>query len=122
MAFKYFTANPVRETNDCIIRSTANATGREWQEVMKEFCDIAIEKYDMPNAYPVALEYMNRYGYKEEYIHPSEPTTVEQFCKDHPTGRYIVLLEDHALSVIDGDVYDLQDCMKSLVVSFWTVK
>ena len=122
MVFKYYTANPVKETNDCIIRSVANATGQDWQTVMREFCDIAIEKYDMPNAYCVAQEYMNRRNYEEEYPYPTPPLTVSQFCKEHPQGKYVVLLENHALSVIDGDIYDLEDSAEQTVVSYWIVE
>ena len=46
--FKRFTANPKNETNDCAIRSFANAEGKEWQQVAKEFFDIALEEYLMP--------------------------------------------------------------------------
>ena len=55
--FKRFTANPKNETNDCAIRSFANAEGKEWQQVAKEFFDIALEEYLMPNDLWVATKY-----------------------------------------------------------------
>ena len=55
-----FTKNPKNETNDCIIRSIANAEDREWVDVMREMCDLAISMYNMPNAYEVNQDVMNK--------------------------------------------------------------
>jgi hypothetical protein len=62
MAYIEHTSNPVRVTNDCIIRATATATGLTWAEVMKDFCDIAINMYDMPNNFRVIDAYMSEHG------------------------------------------------------------
>ena len=43
--FKRFTANPKNETNDCAIRSFANAEGKDWQQVAKELYDKADVSY-----------------------------------------------------------------------------
>lgn len=123
MVMKYirYTANPKNETNDCIIRSIANATQTSWEDVMREMCDIAINLYNMPNAYEVAKEYMGRRNYPEEYTRSSEELTVAEFCTQHPTGNYVVLTEVHAISIINGDVYDLQNSLYDRVVSYWKV-
>lgn len=121
LKFIRYTANPKNETNDCIIRSIANATQTPWEDVMREMCDIAIELYNMPNAYEVAKEYMDRRKYSEEYLRSSEELTVAEFCQQHPTGNYVVLTEIHAISIIDGDVYDLQNSLYDRIVSYWKV-
>lgn len=123
MVMKYirYTANPKNETNDCIIRSIANATQTSWGDVMREMCDIAIDLYNMPNAYEVAKVYMERRNYPEEYTRSSEELSVVEFCAQHPTGNYVVLTEVHAISVINGDVYDLQNSLYDRVVSYWKV-
>lgn len=114
------TANPQRETNDCAIRSIANATGRPWQNVMRELCDIAIEMYDMPNSTRVIDEYF--YNRKIFANQPSQPTNVLQFASEHPSGRFVVCLTDHAISIIDGDYYDLVDSGKGEIVDYYEVK
>lgn len=121
LKFIRYTANPKNETNDCIIRSIANATQTPWEDVMREMCDIAIELYNMPNAYEVAKEYMDRRKYPEEYLRSSEELTVAEFCQQHPTGNYVILTEVHAISIIDGDVYDLQNSLYDRIVSYWKV-
>ena len=118
--YKHFTANPKNETNDCIVRSIANATKTEWQTVMRELCDLAIEMYQMPNNGEVVDEYFYKKGI---YCRaPKEPITVEQFCKQNPKGAYVLGVAGHALSVIDGDYYDLTDSGNSLVLDYYDIQ
>ena len=120
MSFVKFTANPKNETNDCIIRSIAKATDRPWQNVMKEMCDIAIEMYLMPNNSEVIEEYMYR---RKKFVYsPSNPTTVQQFAAENPVGRFVICGEDHAIAIVDGDWYDLNDSANTKVVDFYHVE
>lgn len=121
MAFVEFTANPRKKrTNDCIVRSIANATGRPWADVLKELCEIGIELSNMPNAGEVVDEYM--YRRKIFANQPSTKMTVAQFAKEHPVGRFVIGVPDHGVSMIDGDWYDLVDSGSADVVDFYEVK
>lgn len=123
--FKRFTANPKNETNDCAIRSFANAEGKEWQQVAKEFFDIALEEYLMPNDLWVATKYAEKYGYEDGYIYPDNPYNVARFIQTHPTGKYVVLVsgeQSHAISIIDGDHYDLYDSINEPIDQYWTIE
>ena len=115
------TSNPQNETNDCAIRSFANAEGKEWKEVAKEIFDMALEQYRMPNDFFVICDYADKHGYEEGYVYQDSPITVGQFVAQHPTGEYVLLLEDHALSVINGDYYDLVDCANANIKQYWTI-
>lgn len=120
MAFIRHTANPKNETNDCIIRSIANATNRPWQDVMRELCDIAIEMYQMPNNGQVVDEYMYR---RKIFVYtPDEKITVSQFAAKHPKGRYVIGVKDHGVSIIDGDWYDLVDSGNEEVLEYYKVE
>lgn len=123
--FKRFTANPKNETNDCAIRSFANAEGKEWKEVAKEFFNIALENFLMPNDLFVASEYAMKNNYEEGYIYPDNPFTVSRFAQVNPTGKFVVLVGDdeggHAVSIIDGDYYDLVDSANCLINQYWKI-
>lgn len=123
--FKRFTANPKNETNDCAIRSFANAEGKEWKEVAKEFFNIALENFLMPNDLFVASEYAVKNNYEEGYIYPDNPFTVARFAQVNPTGKFVVLVGDdeggHAVSIIDGDYYDLVDSANCLINQYWKI-
>lgn len=120
MAFIEYTANPKNRTNDCIIRSIAKATERPWADVMKDMCDLSIELCLMPNDIVIANRYLAKRGWFDEMV-PDRTMTVNTFCATHPTGRYVVLLADHALSVVDGDYYDLVECGNSYILNYWEV-
>ena len=120
MAFIRHTANPKNETNDCIIRSIANATNRPWKDVMRELCDIAIDMYQMPNNGAVIDEYM--YKRKIFVYTPQTPITVAQFASENPKGRFVIGVQDHGLSIIDGDWYDLVDSGKEQVKEYYKVQ
>lgn len=121
MAFIEFTANPKKKrTNDCIVRSIANATNRPWADVMRELCDLAIEFCTMPNDGEVVDEYMYRRRWFADQ--PKTPTTVAQFAAEHPQGRFVIGVKDHGVSIIDGDWYDLVDSGRDLVVDYYEVK
>lgn len=123
--FKRFTANPKNETNDCAIRSFANAEGKEWKEVAKEFFNIALENFLMPNDLFVASEYAMKNNYEEGYIYPDNPFTVSRFAQVNPTGKFVVLVGDdeggHAVSIINGDYYDLVDSANCLINQYWKI-
>lgn len=120
--FKRFTTNPKHETSDCAIRSFANAEGKEWREVAEEIFQMALDEFLMPNDFSIISKYAEKHGYEEGYVFPDNPINVEQFAQKHSTGKWVVLLEDHAMSVIDGDWYDLVDCSEYPVVSYWEIK
>lgn len=120
MSYIHHTANPKNETNDCIIRSIANATGRPWKDVMKELCDIAIDMYLMPNNSEVIDEYMYK---RKIFVYPTDGNiTVEQFAVENPSGRFVIGVKDHALSIIDGNWYDLVDSAKEKVLEYYKVE
>lgn len=120
MAFVRHNANPKNETNDCIIRSISHATGRHWQDVMKEMCSYATEMYLMPNDGRVVEEYM--YNRNIFAYNVNEPMTVKEFAAQNPSGRFVVGVEDHALSIIDGDWYDLTDSADAKVLEYYKVQ
>lgn len=52
----------------------------------------------------------------------SEPKfTLEEFAKNTPTGRYIVLVTGHLTTVIDGVIYDTWDCGSRKVQCIYTI-
>ena len=47
--------------------------------------------------------------------------TINQFCKKHPNGAYLIGVRGHALAIIDGNVYDHSFRIKRQVNSAWRV-
>lgn len=67
-------------------------------------CDVQIS-----NA--VLAAHMKDKGYRQKALPDTCPScyTVEQFCIDHPWGKYLVATGTHVVAVIDGEYYDSWD-------------
>lgn len=118
--YKYFNPNPKGlETGDCVIRALCAVTGKSWYEVFDIICKNARENGVMPNSgtkFDVESR-MKLFGLKRKVI--PKPTkggscyTVEQFCKNHRKGKYILTIAHHEMAVVDGKYYDIYSCWDS---------
>lgn len=124
------------KTGDCVVRSISTALNYNWYMVHDELCFLSRKIGDMPSSNRVWKQYLRNKGCTE-YIAQNEcPNclTVEQFCKAHPKGRYIlstvayskardniVVTGTHLLAVIDGDYYDTWDSGNDVPLSYFVV-
>ena len=118
------------EKNDCVVRSVASAadiTYRTAHNFCKEFFGRTdkrgtnnmniVTQMLLAETSGIELEgkkfgvrvlgrdrIKNRYKLKGEIIYRQK--TLKSFIQDNSKGRYIVMIANHALSVIDGEVYD----------------
>lgn len=56
-----------------------------------------------------AFDSVKKAKIKEGPYSASNRICVSHFCKNHPKGRYYVLVRGHAFAIIDGVVYDYYD-------------
>ena len=112
--YKHFNSNPKGiEGPDCVIRALSALTNKSWYEVFDIICAHARQNGVMPNDGSKANveARMKLFGLKRcKVAKPKKGSTcysVQQFCKDHPKGRYILIAAHHEVAVIDGYYYDL---------------
>ncbi len=93
---------------DCTVRAITKATGKPWDEVYIGICIQGFLMCDMPSNNSVWGSYLKSKGFKRHLLPDSVPDdyTVEDFCRDHPKGIFVVAVHNHVLTVIDGDAYD----------------
>ena len=62
------------------------------------------------------------YLYRKGYIRKFAPYgyTVKDFCREHPKGRYLLVLDNHVVTAVDGDYYDIWDSGNELLIYYWT--
>lgn len=110
--FKRYNPNPAgRRTTDCVIRAISKAFNYGWDTSFNEVVRQARRLYDMPDANHVWGSYLEERGFKKRvvpYVCP-DCYTVRDFCKDHPSGTYILGTGKHVVTVVDGDYYDTWD-------------
>jgi hypothetical protein len=46
--------------------------------------------------------------------------TVRDFANEHPHGKYLLVLDEHVVTVVDGDYYDTLDPGDEIPRYYWT--
>lgn len=110
--YRYFNPNPFSlNTGDCTVRAICAATGMSWDMAFDELCDKAKEIGEMPSSNNAWGQYLQDLGYTYKSIPNTCPFcyTIEDFCKDHPKGIYILGTGTHVVCVDNGNIYDSWD-------------
>lgn len=116
---KYFNPNPCGcRVGDCTVRAISKATGKEWQIVYCALAAYGLHSHDMPSANRVWGQYLRDLGFRRYPI--EEDCTVEEFCRAHPEGTYILAIEGHVVCVQDGFYYDSWDSGQEMPIYYWT--
>lgn len=72
----------------------------------------------MPSANHVWGKYLRDHGFVRCLI--EEDCTVEDFCRDHSEGTYILAIGDHVVCVEGGFYWDSWDSGQEVPVYYWT--
>lgn len=106
--WKFCNPNPCHVlVGDCVIRACTISLDSEWRKVHSDLSFLSRARCNMPSANVVWGEYLESRGLI--YRVPGFPQTIQQFCREHPTGCYTIGTGGHAVTVIDGDWYDVWD-------------
>ena len=120
--WRYFNPNPEKKhTGDCVIRAICAVTGQDWQTT---YTGAALQGYvlsDMPSGNYVWGAYLRSKGFGRAVIPNECPDcyTVGDFADDHPHGRYVLGTGDHAVAVIDGEVWDTYDSTDKIPIYYF---
>ena len=93
---------------DCTVRAIAIATGSAWVDTYLDLCLLGMVMADMPSANAITTAYLKKNGFRRRTIPDDCPDcyTIEDFCKDHPQGVYVIGTGSHLTTVIDGTLFD----------------
>lgn len=122
MAWIEYNPNPKRSrVGDCAVRAVAKATNQDWDSA---YSALAVKGYamaDLPSANHVWGAYLKEKGFRREVVPNTCPDcyTVEDFCRDHPRGMFVLALEGHVVTVYDGDYFDTWNSGNEPVLYFW---
>ena len=115
--------NPANNrVGDCVVRAISKALGQDWETTYAELAMYGFMRCDMPNANHVWGAYLKSRDYKQYLIDDKGKSvyTVEDFCKDNPTGTYILAIDGHVVCVVDGKFYDSRNSGKEIPIYYWT--
>ena len=122
MAWKRYNANPDdKRVGDCTVRAISTAVGLSWECTYAGLATMGFMLRDMPSADHVWGQYLRWRGFRRAAIPcRDEPCTVDDFCREHPDGTYVLAIHGHVVCVVDGDYYDTWESGEEHPVYYWT--
>ena len=123
--YKYYNPHPkgtTTEVGDCVKRAIVATTGRDYMEVQRE-----LNAYKKITGAKSFNSNRNPHRYVEDVLNAKRievfsKTTVEEFCEQHPRGRYILDMDEHWSACVDGCIYDTWDCRSETVNFAYKIK
>ena len=121
---KYYNPNPLKkETGDCVVRALCKATGKDWELVYSELCQLGFELKVMPNSDECWKEYLIRTGFIYHSIKVkkgSRRPRVDEFArkKEHKDGTYVLKVANHIVTCKEGHYYDTWDSGECCLFSY----
>ena len=122
MAFIYYNPNPTgKHTGDCVIQAICKVLNQPWEETFVGLAGVGILLYETIESNTVWDMYLLQHGFKRYSIPNTCPLcyTVEDFCLDHPHGTYVLGTGNHAVAVVDGDIYSTWDCSNEIPIVYY---
>lgn len=118
--FRFYNPNPGEKfTGDCTIRALSILLDQDWMWTYLMVCIQGFLMFEMPSTNRVWGAYLYNLGFHRHKIPQDGFYTVRDFCFDHPYGRYLLALDGHVLTVINGDYYDTGDSGYELPLFYW---
>jgi hypothetical protein len=117
-----YNANPSRKrVGDCTVRAISKVLGQDWE---KTYVGLALYGFllgDMPSANHTWGAYLKSNGFARALIPDEciEGYTVRDFCRDHPSGVYLLAIDGHVVAVEDGCYFDSWDSGDEIPVYYW---
>ena len=111
--WKLYNPNPSngQRVGDCTVRALCKAIGQDWETTYVGLSLFGFSLSDMPSANRVWGAYLKKNG---QYVY-----TVDDFCRDHPTGIYVLGIDGHVVCVKDGYYYDTWDSGEEVPIYYW---
>ena len=122
--WEYYNPNPIgmNGVGDCAVRAIAKALDISWEQAYTKLCVNGFLMGNLPNADIVWGAVLRESGFNRSVIPNTCPEcfTVDDFCKEHPKGVFVVKSQDHVATVVDGVLYDSWDSSRNVPIYYWT--
>lgn len=106
---------------DCSVRAISYTLNQAWEKTYSDLCILGAQMSDMPSANRVWQSYLNAKSLHRKIIPDTCPAcyTVKNFCKDHPSGKFILGTGTHVVAIDNGDYIDTWDSGFETVIYYW---
>ena len=116
--FDYHNENPFDlKENDCTIRAITFVTGLNYYTV-KHKMELVAELLECTATCPCCYFHLVDYVFKFPRVN-CKGMTVGEFAKRHPRGIYLIRMDSHISSIMDGRIKDTFDCSDYIATDCW---
>lgn len=105
---------------DCVTRAITLALNEKYEVVSKKL-ELVGELFECEKLCVCCYKFLLDEVYGLERIEEYAGLTIEEFSKYHPNGTYLIRVDEHLTTLIDGIVYDIWDCRDEIVRIVWIV-
>ena len=117
-----FNNNPLgKKVGDCSVRAVSKALDVSWNNAYTQLTLQGYAMSDMPSSNAVIGALLKQNGFVLG-VPPNvcpDCYTLGEFANENPKGTFVVFLDKHVCSVIDGTVYDAWDSTNEIVLYYW---
>ncbi len=117
-----FNNNPCsRRVGDCAVRAVSKALGMTWEAAYITLALNGLQMCDAMNADSVIGATLRQNGFTRKSLSATCPDCydVAEFCKEFPTGTYVLFFGGHVACVQDGNLYDAFDSSGETPQYYW---
>lgn len=117
-----YNANPVaNRVEDCAIRAVAVALDITWDDAFDQIAEMAKSMGAVMHQNAAFGAVLRRHGFRRYIIPNTCPDcySIKDFCRDHPSGTYVVGTNSHVVAVIDGNYIDTFDSGAEICIYYW---
>lgn len=122
MRWIYYNPNPANNlVGDCVVRALTLALNADWDKAYADVSAQGFQMKDMPSANETWGALLRQKGFKR-YIIPNECPdcyTIEDFCKDHPHGLFVLATGTHVVTCVNGHYYDSWDSGNKIPIYYF---
>lgn len=118
-----YNPNPCgRRVGDCAVRAISKALDMTWEGAFVTLALNALQMCDMPSSDSVIGATLRQNGFIRKAIPNSCPDCydAEEFCREFPTGIYVVFFGGHTACIKDGDLFDAWDSSREIIQYYWS--
>ena len=120
--WQYFNPHPSgKRIGDCSIRALCKALDLDWKTLHLTLSVHSYALEDMQLSNRAIHSILKQHGFHRRLLDDfPEDYTVADFCKDHPTGTYVLATDGHVVCVKDGEYFDTWDSGDEIPIYYWT--
>lgn len=119
--YNFLNLNPMNSIElDCVTRAITLALNEDYYTIKRKL-ELVGELFECEKLCVCCYKFLLDEVYGLDRIEEYAGLTIEEFSKYRPSGTYLIRVDGHLTTLIDGTVYDIWDCRDEIVRIIWVV-